>query len=444
MAQMSVWRSIESNPAALVAFIAALVTLISFLFNYRATLRNQRDQQFYEALKRFGDGASPALRSSASGLLAQMAKLTNWFRRPYFTTALDQLMMGIFLETNPLALRAIGKAIGEIARTLPRAAIPALHEANLRLQEDVAAILAQLSALEAPPSEEQSAVLARRIGRYIPTLISTLLDAHAERVAEAQRAMTQQCAGLSVDAKRERHEALEGSRQLAGARLEQNCDFLATALDRVLSDVISVEISGTPERRRSKVKASPMWRQRARAISLRGVFLPGLEVPMRAIAKVDFDGAILTGADFGTCLIQDCSFNTACLEGASFAGSVLKSRIRVTKTGWSLRGSVELSAARLDHADLSDAVLVNVRVRDADVTGARMVNTQVTETWRGSWKGTNWWRAQHLPRPTSTDDASRPHVPPSAFATLYALYGADIPPDRNEMDPSVAELIATR
>ncbi len=59
------WQKVGDNPAAVGAVVAALVALVSFLFNYRATLRNQTDTQFYEAMKRFGDKESPTLRSSA-------------------------------------------------------------------------------------------------------------------------------------------------------------------------------------------------------------------------------------------------------------------------------------------------------------------------------------------------------------------------------------------
>lgn len=72
------WQKISDNPASVLGvlgvFVAALITLLSFVFNYRATLRSQSDTQFYEALKRFGDKDSPAMRSSAAGILSQKAK----------------------------------------------------------------------------------------------------------------------------------------------------------------------------------------------------------------------------------------------------------------------------------------------------------------------------------------------------------------------------------
>src|SRR5215203_7507297 len=66
-------QGVDENPALLLtllgAVIAALVAFVSFVFNYRTTLRIQIDTQFYEALKRFGDKDSPSIRSSAAGLI---------------------------------------------------------------------------------------------------------------------------------------------------------------------------------------------------------------------------------------------------------------------------------------------------------------------------------------------------------------------------------------
>src|SRR5262249_34950567 len=129
------------------AFVAALVTLVTFVFNYRATIRNQRDTQFYEALKRFGDQNSSVLRSSAAGLLAPMARRRSLFRNPYFDTTLDQLVMGFLSEKDTTTLDAICKAILRIADIHSNSVLNALRSSNLKLQEDVLRILANLFVL---------------------------------------------------------------------------------------------------------------------------------------------------------------------------------------------------------------------------------------------------------------------------------------------------------
>ena len=86
------------------AISAAIVALMSLAFNYRSTLQSQRDTQFYEALKRFGDEDSHILRSTAAGLLAQMGTkrvISFRQRRPYQDTALTQLLEGFLSRRGP-------------------------------------------------------------------------------------------------------------------------------------------------------------------------------------------------------------------------------------------------------------------------------------------------------------------------------------------------------
>jgi len=150
----SFWNNLVANPAAALgvvgALVAALVTLVTFIFNYRATLQNQRDAQFYEALKRFGDQTSPVLRSSAAGLLAQMASRQNLFGNPYVETTLDQLMMGLLSEKDLTVLAAICKALERIGRINLGYVVETLRENNVQLQEDIIRDLANLSARWVP------------------------------------------------------------------------------------------------------------------------------------------------------------------------------------------------------------------------------------------------------------------------------------------------------
>src|SRR6266550_6722157 len=115
--------NVAENPASVIgivgtilaALFAALVGLTTLFVNSRSAAKAQRDTQFYEALKRLGDKDSPTIRSSAAGLLAQMAqtkdrevtafelRLRSYLPKkkkpfvefdphfPYFTTARDQL-----------------------------------------------------------------------------------------------------------------------------------------------------------------------------------------------------------------------------------------------------------------------------------------------------------------------------------------------------------------
>ncbi len=147
----TLWQNISENPASVLgvlgAVIVAMVTLISFLLNYRVSLNNQMDTQFYEALKRFGDKDSPAVRFSAAGILAQMAKVerrrlnlrhpVNSFKsvdQVYFTTARNQLVAGLLLEEDEIALLSIRDAIHLMVSLNPAEMLEMVFRANQNLQ----------------------------------------------------------------------------------------------------------------------------------------------------------------------------------------------------------------------------------------------------------------------------------------------------------------------
>src|ERR1700737_5163961 len=63
------WRSLREYGGPIGAAVAAVVAIIAFGLNYRATVRSRADAKFYEALNLFADKKSPGVRSSAAGLL---------------------------------------------------------------------------------------------------------------------------------------------------------------------------------------------------------------------------------------------------------------------------------------------------------------------------------------------------------------------------------------
>jgi len=95
------WKKLSDKVTLGAALAAAIVSLLSLY----VSLRTQRDTQFYEALKRFGD-KSPRVRLSATRLLAQMARTSR-----HTIPVIDQLVAGIALESDRTVLRAIRDAI---------------------------------------------------------------------------------------------------------------------------------------------------------------------------------------------------------------------------------------------------------------------------------------------------------------------------------------------
>ncbi|MBC7911288.1 MAG: pentapeptide repeat-containing protein [Pyrinomonadaceae bacterium] len=173
------WQSVAENPASVVgvigtilgAIIVAFVSLTALYFNSRNAIKAQQDSQFYEAMKRMGDNDSPTLRASAAGLLALMAqdewrepslsKKWPFFKlersKPYFHTAVDQLMTGHLLENNPVAIESIKNALQQLVPLVPHdlsAITHDLHAANLSLQDQLASLIAEffvISNCQEPP-----------------------------------------------------------------------------------------------------------------------------------------------------------------------------------------------------------------------------------------------------------------------------------------------------
>lgn len=159
------------------AGVAARVAYLSFFFNYHSTLKNQTDNQFFEALKRFGD-VSPAVRSGAAGTLALMGRMkirqlkkpnpgllmrTSGLlaeEQPYLGTALDQLISGLMIEEDRTVLAVIRTGLEALSPHSRESYLKGLRAANRHLQETVVAALAEyFAAGEAATREEISAAM---------------------------------------------------------------------------------------------------------------------------------------------------------------------------------------------------------------------------------------------------------------------------------------------
>lgn len=175
----SFWGKVHDNPASFMmavgAVLAALIALISFLLNYLAAQWNQRNTQFYEALRRLGDSSS-AIRIGAVGLLTQMSNQRKWLPtmqvkrrlhvklselgsyaeigtfskyhvyisrdRPYLRTTVEQLVVGLELEGDLASLDRIHSALVQMGALDRSMVIQALYRVNLRLQNEISCALA--------------------------------------------------------------------------------------------------------------------------------------------------------------------------------------------------------------------------------------------------------------------------------------------------------------
>ena len=111
--------------------MAAIVAIVSFGLNYRATLRGREDAKFYEALNHFAEKANPSARSSAAGLLEQMAST----KKRYFETAFDQIIDRVARERDDEARNAVRAAFGRLVVMDPETALAKLKALNRALRE---------------------------------------------------------------------------------------------------------------------------------------------------------------------------------------------------------------------------------------------------------------------------------------------------------------------
>jgi hypothetical protein len=337
----SFWQAIADNPASVLgvfgAFIAALVTLLSFFFNYRATLRNQRDTQFYEALKRFGDQESPAIRSSAAGLLGQMArtkqvgvkrrrlysprkpylfKLT--WRRPYFLTVLHQLVAGLLLEDNPVVISSISRSLSVLNQLDPNPILPEVYWANLQLQDDLVHTLAEFSAVIDSGQLGDVWSLAGSFTGYNTEVIQDLAKRSKQDFPMLASSALPGYAALSTDKRQQQLIALQRDLRIAAERLRASTDACSNALRYLRPEKLGIF-------RRTlwnwfRLGPSPVY-----IISLGELFLVNADLRYATLGgigepksvEVGMPDAQLREADLEEATLRDLSLRGAQLQGAN-------------------------------------------------------------------------------------------------------------------------------
>lgn len=128
-----------NDPADAVAAIGAIAGMLLAFFvlmgNRSENRRHRRDEQFYEALRRFGDG-STSMRAASAGIIAQMAKVRDRKSLVYLDTATSQLIAGYRLEEHEAVRQAITDALRDLIETEPRRVRLKLSDAKIKLPGD--------------------------------------------------------------------------------------------------------------------------------------------------------------------------------------------------------------------------------------------------------------------------------------------------------------------
>jgi hypothetical protein len=402
--------------SAAVALFAAGVALASFWFNYRATLRNQKDAQFYEALKRLGDQQAPATRASAATLIAQLG-----MDRRYTEGAVDQLVAGLSLESNRSVLLSIQEALRRLVVRHRNPAVKLLYRANLVAQRQlVAALIRFRSAFQAATEGDGAEELAANIpfndplGRdrdfdlsqvissitsFYPSVLDGLEDLYRESLAD-QYILAAAVASVQEDDKKA--EALETAAEVLGT---------AAMSLRLSSELIADALRGRMPRGfwRTLLERQPWWGwvlrphwkakrfwARGNRYLLKSVFLNQADLSGADLSEADLSGAFLMQADLSHANLGGAILTQADMRGAALRDTDLRSANLVgTEIFPFSTGDEELDQILLDRGagatDVTAAARIVTMFDGVDLKDAKIgrpiwvAPVQVTRT--------NWWEA---------------------------------------------------
>ena len=406
-------QSVAENPASVVgvvgtilaAIIVALVSLTTLYFNSRNAIKAQKDSQFYEAMKRMGDKDSPTMRASAAGLLALMArqewrepvlskkwpylKLEN--SRSYFDTAVDQLVVGHLLESNPVVTESIKNALQLLVPLAPHnisAITRELYAANVSLQDKLASLIAEFFVinncheLPNPWEEDQDVELWEQLQSVTGFETRSLkkLVTHSSSFTNSFGAYR-----LVIDAQNTGDRglllsALHDKLRVASGHLRANVTLFCTALSKLQPKDLSQA-------------------QGPRLYRFERAFLVGGEISDANLSNVEF-----RNADFTRVRLSNVNLENTWLSGAA---------LDVEMDGGSLRNSFLLGA------DLDGA-----RIWDVDLTNARLAEAGIPTSILDS----AWWKADF-----DSDDK----LDTALLEFLFEQDSQSVPSDSNEVHPSV-------
>jgi len=392
MATKSFWQRLLENPSSLGAVgavLAAIVALSTFFFNYRSGLRNNRDMQFYECLKRFGDNDSATMRCSAAAILSDMGGKTQGRIKPpralfgdhsqYFNVAFTQLTSGLLLEENLVCIEAIKTGLTKLIPDDPSLAIVEFSNANLSLKRDFIMGFAEFwGALKMiPPTNMQDrtwdqaehwALLERRVLREFTDKTNRVFWKTFESYSETH-------SNLSPD---EQRSAARHALNIRSHRLQTNVHLFSRVLQLIGND--------------------------SHELRIEGVLLVGGSARAAELSGIELSHSQLDSFDFQRANLSDANLKGTCLRTANLTEATL---CRSTLIG----------------VNLEDATLQN-----ADLTGAKLF--QATINAGTDLRDTKWWYADFYGPDSQQIDMDLLRV-------LFERDRNSLPSSPDELHPSV-------
>jgi uncharacterized protein YjbI with pentapeptide repeats len=361
------WRNVREYGAPIGATVAAVVAIVSFSLNYCATLRSRADVRFYEALNLLGDSDNPTVRSTAAGLLEQMAST----KKRYFETAFDQLCVGLLSEQQDNVRNSFRASLGRLIAKDPVTALAKLEAFNRTLRDSLAESLCRfyvargMKSIEQMPEaiweeiEEVTAYDRQALTGLLETLPKDNLVADLNSAIRSFRTLGKS----DHDADRAKTRIESGE---AAERLRSNIKSMSEAL---------LLLEGKSQR---KSLFAPFARAKTPR-SLSFAFLVGGK--FRDLRNCRICRSVLRGADFTSANLHRATILDADLSNADLTGAKL---FRIDCRGTKFVQSV------LKQADLTGAKFQNIDLSGADLTGARFRNTSISPV---AFEHTEWWKA---------------------------------------------------
>lgn len=377
------------------ALIAAIVAIINSGLNYRATLRSQRtserfqrDSQFYESLKRFGDKDSPTVRASAAALMAEMAERSGTWPAPdhtYSETVFSQLLVGLRLEENPAVIDSICSALETLHRISPGRCEGALCIENRRLQRELLEHCAAILALEMPVGTEQPTEDAWRIVAGVSGLDSLTLTTLRDKFSDKDATLL--------------HAGNTFPRILAQAITMRRSTVMTRAKEAEIAAKASAELHRTADRLRNNAKAwlsiQPRFEYRRGEYRHEAdVFFEGLQIWWKpSQGSFRFTGLVAPNGYFSG------EMKGAELYKSDIHASQINADLSDADLSWSNLERADLRLANLSGADLSYCKLQGALLPfDGEkLEGARLYKAELDERlnsgprWRSY--GLGWMRA---------------------------------------------------
>jgi uncharacterized protein YjbI with pentapeptide repeats len=361
------WRNLREYGGPIGAAVAAVVAIISFGLNYRATLRSRADAKFYEALNLFADRKNPSVRSNAAGLLEQMAST----RKRYFDTAFDQLSVGLLAEREDDARHAIRTALSRLMELDPPGSFAKLEAINRTLRDALAESFCRFCVARGTPAIEQLPATvweeAEDLTSYDRQALRGLLGIlPKDNLAAALTAATRTYQSLAKA-------QTDDFRAKTRVELGESADRMRSNIKSISDLLFVLEGKGG----KSSFSGSSARNAASRSFSL--AFLVGgkfgnlqeAKISRSILREADFAAADLTRAvlldsDFSNANLGSAKLCQIKCSGTKFVGAVLK--------------QADLTGARFQGSDFSGA----------DLTGARFRNTEIALS---ALEHTEWWKA---------------------------------------------------